>query len=70
MKCHFNKTLPFSKTCACEIKETIYIREYEKLYIYIHTHRDSLKRETNLSKNEMEEEIKRITQEMRNDDSS
>ena len=31
MKCPFNKTLPFPKTCVFEIKEKIFIREYEKL---------------------------------------
>jgi len=60
MKCPFNKTLPFPETCVFEIKEKISIREYEN-YRNRKTHTQSLKRKSKLSKNEMEEEMKRIT---------
>jgi hypothetical protein len=60
MKCPFNKTLPFSKAYVSEIKEKISIREHKKI-IEIETHTRSLKRKSKLSKNEMEEEMKRMT---------
>jgi len=60
MKRPFNKTLPFLKTCVCEIKEKISIREYEKI-IEIETHTRSFNRKLKLSKNKMEEEMKKIT---------